>query len=1141
MSVDPTMLNGMTLSIAGTVFQGKQGNPGTNGINGTDGTNGENGKSAEIRRTSTHIQWRYEGDSSWIDLVPISELKGLPGNNGLDGLAGKDGAKGNDGLDGRKLEIQKSDTHLQYRYEGDDQWTNLVALIELVGPKGNDGANGINGTDGADGANGADGINGSDGVDGTDGINGADGADGREIELSKSATHIQWRYVGESSWIDVVALADLKGNKGDQGQSFVPNATEESANLSNYDSEAPGFAFLAIDEGMIYFRLDPTGWSDGMPFGKGEPGEQGDPGNPGSAGREVEFFKSSTHIQWRYTGTSTWTDLIAISDLKGDKGDKGDDGDDGAPGPDGADGKEIQIQKTATHIQWRYSGDAAWSNLIALEELIGPAGNDGADGIQGIQGIQGIPGVKGDPGTNGTNGIDGIDGTNGIDGADGRGIVSAIAEYQSSDSGTVIPTVTWSATVPDVPKGHFLWTRTTISYTDATTSAFYSVAYQGQDVDVAVTGLPKSRPSLNLDFANSRYVDPRITFTRASTASYWDDKGILRQALAGQPRIDHDPATGECKGLLIEESRTNLLTYSNDIANAAWIKTNSVVYEKSSVSPDGLMNASLHVTNIAQTGETLTRGVTPTISPGTVFTLSGFFKSAGVPCISLGATQSNNGFIAYFNLITGAPQGNPTVVGTGTVVSHGAKAIGNGWVYVWVSGTIGASGTSAQYRLVHRNTDMSGFVGDGISGVHIWGTQLEVGSFPTSHIPTPAVFTSRASIGTYTDSTGVLRTAAINEVRYDHGLVDGVWIPKGLLLEPQRTNLLTYSDNLTHPSWAKSHVTLVDSQALFPNLGVPVFKMVESAISGVHYFDSINNVAGDNKDYMFSIYAKAAEKYLLSIYFIDPNGIIAASNVGVSLTTGELSGQGTPNTKVSMLSDGWMRISLKARPAAGLVKVRMLFGSTTYLGDGVSGVYVAAPQLEEIPAGQSPEPTSYIKTEATAVTRSADVSTSSAVTRAADSAAMTGENFRSWYNPTEGTLYADVVYTGTNATLGHSPICQLAETTSGSTNFIDLRLQSFRPAAFVQTETNQVTSLSATAATVGENLKMVGGYKINDVAFSVNGDTPILDSSANLPGGKVKRLTITYANTNFFTGHYKKLAYYPKRLPNEQIQALTAE
>lgn len=61
------------------------------------------------------------------------------------------------------------------------------------------------------------------------------------------------------------------------------------------------------------------------------------------------------------------------------------------------------------------------------------------------------------------------------------------------------------------------------------------------DVD---TRMPTIRPSLLLDFANSRSVDPRITFTRASTATRTNDRGLIETVKANVPRIDFDPVSG---------------------------------------------------------------------------------------------------------------------------------------------------------------------------------------------------------------------------------------------------------------------------------------------------------------------------------------------------------------------------------------------------------------------------------------------------------------------------------------------------------------------------------------------------------------------------------------------------------------------
>lgn len=101
--------------------------------------------------------------------------------------------------------------------------------------------------------------------------------------------------------------------------------------------------------------------------------------------------------------------VTPLTSAKGAKGDKGDDGEPGAPGiglpealtlPDGSvpvveggvwttrigpggGGREIQLRATSTYIQWRYVGDAAWTNLVALSSLQGAPGQNGTDGVNG--------------------------------------------------------------------------------------------------------------------------------------------------------------------------------------------------------------------------------------------------------------------------------------------------------------------------------------------------------------------------------------------------------------------------------------------------------------------------------------------------------------------------------------------------------------------------------------------------------------------------------------------------------------------------------------------------------------------------------------------------------------------------------------
>ena len=94
----------------------------------------------------------------------------------------------------------------------------------IAGPAGPQGEPGPKGEKGDPGEKGDKGDTGLQGPPGRDGINGEDGEDGREVELSKNSTHIQWRHVGESSWTDLIAIADLKGEKGDVGPQGPPGS-----------------------------------------------------------------------------------------------------------------------------------------------------------------------------------------------------------------------------------------------------------------------------------------------------------------------------------------------------------------------------------------------------------------------------------------------------------------------------------------------------------------------------------------------------------------------------------------------------------------------------------------------------------------------------------------------------------------------------------------------------------------------------------------------------------------------------------------------------------------------------------------------------------------------------------------------------
>ena len=245
---------------------------------------------------------------------------------------------------------------------------------------------------------------------------------------------------------------------------------------------------------------------------------------------------------------------------------------------------------------------------------------------------------------------------------------------------------------------------------------------------------PNTRPSLNLNFARSKTLDPRITFTRTFTGTYVDESGVIRNAVADEPRFDHDPVTGECLGLLVEESRSNLITYSEQFDNAAW--GTSPVYTvgiDSTTAPDGTTSAEKLIRDTTNTQAQIYRNITG-ISTDTKFTLSCFCKSAEWSKIGLREGVAT-GYWETFDLSVGEKIDN----GSGTTST--ITPYPNEWYRISMTLTTTETQTSYGVRIIplpDSYTSGTPYVnqsGNDVDGLYLWGAQLEEGAFPTSYIP----------------------------------------------------------------------------------------------------------------------------------------------------------------------------------------------------------------------------------------------------------------------------------------------------------------------------------------------------------------------------------------------------------------------
>lgn len=263
----------------------------------------------------------------------------------------------------------------------------------------------------------------------------------------------------------------------------------------------------------------------------------------------------------------------------------------------------------------------------------------------------------------------------------------------------------------------------------------------------SITATERVLPKLALNFTSAS-LDPRITFTRAGgTATRTNSSGYIELMAADTPRFDFNPLTLVCRGLLIEESRVNTLTYSQAIDNAAWAKVAGSVPVDTTTSPDGTSNALKFIENTATAQHNLQSATVTGVTAGATLSASFYVKAAGRTSgwLQVNASNFSAGFRAVFNLSTVTT--STATFGAGSSASSSSITdVGNGWYRVTVTGIVDASSTSIKIVLfLTTSAGASSYLGDGVSGVWMWGAQLEVGVFSTSYIPTDASQVTRTA------------------------------------------------------------------------------------------------------------------------------------------------------------------------------------------------------------------------------------------------------------------------------------------------------------------------------------------------------------------------------------------------------------
>jgi hypothetical protein len=599
---------------------------------------------------------------------------------------------------------------------------------------------------------------------------------------------------------------------------------------------------------------------------------------------------------------------------------------------------------------------------------------------------------------------------------------------------------------------------------------------------------PATQPSLSLDFANVKALDPRVTFARASSGAVYDGKTV---------------AKAEENLLIRSQEFDNIFSWSTGGAGVSYTANTSVA-------PDGTTTAETLTASVGTGVKSGSPQANYAVSSGLVYAASLFVKAGTDTVVQLAFTSVQFGSTAFANFdLSGG------VLGTvGATATAAIQNVGNGWYRCSIVASCTSSSTAASvfvFSFVGNNTSAArapSITAAGTETLLIWGAQLEQRSAVTAYTPT--------TTQPITNYVPVLQSAANNVARFDHNPVTGESL--GLLIEEQRTNLSTNSELIEN--WALNNVTALTNQIVAPDGTQTMGKLVSQNATNIQFTQASAAVTfpTDNVVLCGSAFFKFAG--VTRIAFRPGRGISDRIEFNPQTLEVFLVGSNVLNYGFQAVGNDIYRVWVVTQPGNTTLgqRLRIDFGnySLDYTGDGFSGIYIWGAQLE---AGAFP--TSYIPTVASQVTRSADA------------ASMTGANFSSWYRADEGTMYGDALF-------GDLTSGRLIAGISGATNVnrITIGLGTLYNGAVVA---GNVVQASLSSGTKTANSKIALAYKTDDFAFSGNSATVVTDTSGILPvvdrmfiGSRVDGNAATFAN-----GHIRKVAYYPKRLADAELQALT--
>jgi hypothetical protein len=388
---------------------------------------------------------------------------------------------------------------------------------------------------------------------------------------------------------------------------------------------------------------------------------------------------------------------------------------------------------------------------------------------------------------------------------------------------------------------------------------------------------------------------------------------------------------------------------------------------------------------------------------------------------------------------------------------------------------------------------------------------------------------TRSGNATRVNSDGLIELVSSNVPRLNYPLIDGVvnGCPS-LLLEPQRINLLPYSEDFSNAEWIKGSVLTPISGFVSPKGDLSAFKLVEDSSNSIHRIYDIIPIS-NGVTYTQSIFAKKGERNFLQIMFggkIDPTDF-ANFDLENGVITSEV---GDVSPKIEYYGNGWYKCSATATSTQTsteafyltIVENGQSSRTQSYQGDGTSGIYIFGAQVE---AGSYP--TSYIPTSGTTATRSAETCNNAGDVNT--------------FNDSEGVLFAELKI---NANDGNFRFLSLSNGNSNNQNVVwiyyrpDANQINFRVIVSGVSSFDQIYTINDAT----QNTKLLLKYKENDFSAWVNGFEVLTDNlGITFPNGTLNDLEFNRPDgvSNFY-GNTKQIQYFNTALNDSDLETLTS-